>query len=111
MNLSLFAHRRFAMGSIVAFIYGIALFGSTYLLPVYMQMGLGLSPSYVGSILLPAGLVITFEQAARYLTDHLRGDVYYRTERPGHNLDRCRNQLRLLSSLIARRGELAAALP
>jgi predicted MFS family arabinose efflux permease len=42
----------------VAFIYGIALFGSTYLLPVYMQMGLGLSPSYVGSILLPAGLVL-----------------------------------------------------
>ncbi|MEX1166726.1 MAG: DHA2 family efflux MFS transporter permease subunit [Hydrogenophaga sp.] len=58
MNLSLFNHRRFAMGSIVAFIYGIALFGSTYLLPVYMQMGLGLSPSYVGSILLPAGLVL-----------------------------------------------------
>ena len=58
MNLSMFADRRFAMGSIVAFIYGIALFGSTYLLPVYMQMGLGLSPSYVGSILLPAGLVL-----------------------------------------------------
>jgi predicted MFS family arabinose efflux permease len=58
MNLSLFANRRFAMGSIVAFIYGIALFGSTYLLPVYMQMGLGLSASYVGSILLPAGLVL-----------------------------------------------------
>jgi EmrB/QacA subfamily drug resistance transporter len=58
MNLSLFADRRFAMGSIVAFIYGIALFGSTYLLPVYMQMGLGLSPSFVGSILLPAGLVL-----------------------------------------------------
>ena len=58
MNLSLFGDRRFAMGSLVAFIYGIALFGSTYLLPVYMQMGLGLSPSYVGSILLPAGLVL-----------------------------------------------------
>jgi EmrB/QacA subfamily drug resistance transporter len=58
MNLSLFTNRRFAMGSIVAFIYGIALFGSTYLLPVYMQMGLGLSASYVGGILLPAGLVL-----------------------------------------------------
>jgi len=58
MNLSLFADRRFAMGSIVAFIYGIALFGSTYLLPVYMQMGLGLSASFVGGILLPAGLVL-----------------------------------------------------
>lgn len=58
MNLSLFADRRFAMGSMVAFIYGIALFGSTYLLPVYMQMGLHLSASLVGSVLLPAGLVL-----------------------------------------------------
>lgn len=58
MNLSLFRDRRFAMGSIVAFIYGVGLFGSTYLLPVYMQMGLGLSPSFVGTILLPAGLVL-----------------------------------------------------
>ncbi|MFT6591184.1 MAG: EmrB/QacA subfamily drug resistance transporter [Rhodoferax sp.] len=58
MNLALFNYRQFAMGSIVAFIYGTALFGSTYLLPVYMQLGLGLSASYVGSILLPAGLVL-----------------------------------------------------
>ena len=58
MNLHLFGHRQFAMGSIVAFIYGTALFGSTYLLPVYMQMGLKLSPSYVGTILLPAGFIL-----------------------------------------------------
>ena len=58
LNLHLFRDRRFAMGSIVAFIYGIALFGSTYLFPVYMQMGLGLSASFVGTILLPAGLVL-----------------------------------------------------
>ena len=58
MNLRLFAHRTFTMGSIVAFIYGTALFGSTYLLPLYMQVGLALSPSYVGTILLPAGIVL-----------------------------------------------------
>jgi predicted MFS family arabinose efflux permease len=58
MNLRLFGHRQFAMGSIVAFISGTALFGSTYLLPVYMQMGLKLSPSYVGTILLPAGFIL-----------------------------------------------------
>lgn len=58
MNLSLFADRRFAMGSLVAFIYGVALFGSTYLLPVYMLMGLQLSPSVVGTVLLPSGLVL-----------------------------------------------------
>jgi EmrB/QacA subfamily drug resistance transporter len=58
MNLRLFGHRTFTMGSIVAFIYGTALFGSTYLLPLYMQVGLALSPSYVGTILLPAGIVL-----------------------------------------------------
>jgi predicted MFS family arabinose efflux permease len=58
MDLALFGYRTFAMGSIVAFIYGTALFGSTYLLPVYMQLALGLSPAYVGTILLPAGLVL-----------------------------------------------------
>jgi len=58
MDLRLFSDRRFAMGSIVAFIYGTALFGSTYLLPVYMQLGLQLAASLVGTILLPAGLVL-----------------------------------------------------
>ena len=60
LNLALFASRPFAMGSLVAFIYGMALFGSTYLIPVFMQLGLGLSPSHVGAILLPAGLVLAF---------------------------------------------------
>ena len=54
----LFRHKTFAMGSLVAFIYGTALFGSTYLIPVYMQNGLGLSPSLVGTLFLPAGLVL-----------------------------------------------------
>jgi hypothetical protein len=61
--------------------------------------------------LLPAGLIITFEQAVRFLTDHLQGDVYYRTLRPGQNLDRARNQLQLLISMIEQREELARVLP
>jgi predicted MFS family arabinose efflux permease len=58
LDLRLFQVRGFAMGSLVAFIYGTALFGSTYLLPVYMQLGLKLSASYVGTILMPAGLLL-----------------------------------------------------
>ncbi|GAC1538216.1 MAG: DHA2 family efflux MFS transporter permease subunit [Ramlibacter sp.] len=58
MNLALFGYRTYAMGSIVAFIYGTALFGSTYLLPVYMQLCLKLPASHVGTILLPAGIVL-----------------------------------------------------
>lgn len=63
MNMALFAWRPFAMGALVALIYGTALFGSTYLLPVYMQMGLGLSASSVGTILLPSGLALALSIA------------------------------------------------
>jgi Ser/Thr protein kinase RdoA (MazF antagonist) len=46
-----------------------------------------------------AGALITYEQALRFLTDWILGDVYYRTTRPGQNLDRARGQLILLASL------------
>lgn len=58
LNLDLFGHRSFAMGGCVAFIYGMALFGSTYLVPVFMQVALALPPSQAGAVLLPAGLVL-----------------------------------------------------
>lgn len=48
-----------------------------------------------------AAQVITLEQGLRFLTDYLAGDVYYKTSYGKHNLDRCRNQLRLLVELIA----------
>ncbi len=50
-------------------------------------------------LLSAAGKVITYEQGIRFLTDHLAGDRYYRVERDGHNLDRCRTQFALLASM------------
>ncbi|MGZ5184805.1 MAG: DHA2 family efflux MFS transporter permease subunit [Caldimonas sp.] len=58
MALGLFAYRSFAMGGLVAFIYGMALFGSTYLVPIFMQEALHLPPSQAGAVLLPAGIVL-----------------------------------------------------
>lgn len=58
VNMRLFRYRQFAMGSLVAFIYGAGLFGSTYLLPIYMQMALRYAPSQAGLALLPAGIVL-----------------------------------------------------
>ncbi|HPE02824.1 MAG TPA: DHA2 family efflux MFS transporter permease subunit, partial [Burkholderiaceae bacterium] len=58
MRLDLFAHRNFRAGSVVSFIYGAALFGSTYLLPVFMQEALRLPPSTAGAVLLPSGIVL-----------------------------------------------------
>jgi EmrB/QacA subfamily drug resistance transporter len=58
MAFGLFDHRAFGMGGAVAFIYGMALFGSTYLVPVFMQEALHLPPSQAGAVLLPAGIVL-----------------------------------------------------
>ncbi len=42
---------------------------------------------------------IAAEQALRFLTDYLSGDIYYKIQYPEHNLMRTRNQLSLLASL------------
>lgn len=56
--------------------------------------------------LVDGALVLTLEQAVRFLTDHLEGDLYFRTERPGQNLDRCRVQFALLRSLLNHEADL-----
>ena len=52
--------------------------------------------------LLPfGGKLMTLEVGMRFLTDWLEGDVYFKVKRPGHNLDRCRTQLRLVERIEA----------
>ena len=46
-----------------------------------------------------SGKLITFEIGLRFLTDFLSGDNYFRIHRPGHNLDRCRTQFKLVESI------------
>ncbi len=46
------------------------------------------------------GAWITGEQALRFLTDWLAGDVYYKISYPEHNLIRSRNQLSLFNELM-----------
>ncbi len=46
-----------------------------------------------------AGKLITFEIGIRFLTDYLSGDTYFRIHRPGHTLDRCRTQFKLVDSI------------
>jgi aminoglycoside phosphotransferase (APT) family kinase protein len=46
-----------------------------------------------------AGKLITFTIGIRFLTDYLAGDNYFRIHRPGHNLDRCRTQFKLVDSI------------
>jgi len=46
-----------------------------------------------------SGKLITYEIGIRFLTDFLSGDTYFRIHRPGHNLDRCRTQFKLVESI------------
>lgn len=57
-----------------------------------------------------AARLLAFECGVRFLTDYLAGDVYFRTTRPGQNLDRCRAQLALERSLRAQEPALQRAL-
>ncbi|MGI8964494.1 MAG: mucin desulfatase, partial [Limisphaerales bacterium] len=46
-----------------------------------------------------SGKLIAFTIGLRFLTDYLAGDTYFRIHRPGHNLDRCRTQFKLIESI------------
>ena len=46
--------------------------------------------------------LMTLECGVRFLTDHIMGDTYFRIHRPGHNLDRCRTQFKLVYEMEQR---------
>jgi Ser/Thr protein kinase RdoA (MazF antagonist) len=46
-----------------------------------------------------SGKLITFEVGIRFLADYLNGDIYFKIDREGHNLDRCRTQFKLVESI------------
>ena len=77
LNLHLFAHRQVSIGAVVAFAHGFAIFGSTYLLPVFLQTALAYSPSHSGFTLLPAGiaLALTIPMGGRLADRHRPGPL------------------------------------
>ena len=48
-------------------------------------------------------IMMTLECGMRFLTDYLEGDTYFRTTRPGQNLDRARTQIKLVADMENRR--------
>jgi Ser/Thr protein kinase RdoA (MazF antagonist) len=59
--------------------------------------------------LLPLSVkLLTYECGIRFLTDHLNGDTYFKIHRPNHNLDRARNQFKLVADITAKESVLAA---
>jgi Ser/Thr protein kinase RdoA (MazF antagonist) len=60
--------------------------------------GSALTDEEINTLFVGAKLM-TLECGVRFLTDYLSGDVYFRTSRPAHNLDRSRTQFRLVSQI------------
>ncbi|TFF34481.1 phosphotransferase enzyme family protein [Mucilaginibacter psychrotolerans] len=56
--------------------------------------------------LMKGALLLPFMQAVRFLTDHINGDVYFKTKFPGHNLQRARAQFRLFLMLNDKASEM-----
>lgn len=57
INLRLFADKDFAISNLALFIFGIGMFGSTFLIPLYLQDNLGYSALQAGMFFMPVGIV------------------------------------------------------
>jgi len=58
--------------------------------------------------LITGGKMITLIIGCRFLTDYLKGDVYFKVHREGHNLDRSRTQFRLVESILEQEEQMQA---
>lgn len=50
--------------------------------------------------------LLTYKCGVRFLADYLNGDTYFMTCRAGQNLDRARNQFKLVEDIAAKEAEL-----
>lgn len=57
IEISLFKDFNFTIGNGVMFIFGFGMFGSTFLLPLYLQNALGYTAFQAGSLFLPVGFL------------------------------------------------------
>ena len=72
LNLNVFRHWQFASAGVLIACTGMAIYGSTYLVPIFVQVVQGYSPTAAGVMMIPAGIamVIGFPIAGR-LTDKI----------------------------------------
>lgn len=58
LSLRVFANLGFSAGCVVAFALGAGIYGSTYIIPLFVQAVQGFTPTRSGLLLMPAGLVL-----------------------------------------------------
>jgi len=65
----------------------------------YLETAGNLLTGYEKEKLSFSAKLITFEMGIRFLADYLNGDLYYKTSRPAHNLDRARVHFKMIQSM------------
>jgi MFS transporter, DHA2 family, multidrug resistance protein len=58
IEIGLFRNFNFTVSNIVLFIFGLGMFGSNFLLPIYLQNSLGYTPFQTGLVFLPVGVLL-----------------------------------------------------
>ena len=72
VNLRVLANSQFTSAAVVACLFGIGLFGSTYLVPLFVQTVQGYTAYTSGLLLMPGGLILgLFMPIAGYLSDRV----------------------------------------
>ena len=57
IDLRLLKNHNFAISNIIMFIFSLGMFGSTFLLPLYLQNSLGYTAIMAGAVFLPVGII------------------------------------------------------
>lgn len=60
INLKVFKDRNFTLSNVMIFIFGVGMFGSTFLIPLYLQNNLGYSALQAGVFFIPVGIIQGF---------------------------------------------------
>ena len=76
IDLSLFKGRNFSLANLALFIFGLGMFGSTFLLPLYLQNSLGYTAFQAGLLFLPMGILQGgIAPVAGFLSDRLNPKI------------------------------------
>ena len=57
IDLRLLTNHNFAISNVIMFIFSVGMFGSTFLLPLYLQNSLGYTAIMAGAVFLPVGII------------------------------------------------------
>jgi DHA2 family multidrug resistance protein len=76
IDLRILKNRNFGMANIMLFIFGLAFFGNSFLLPLYLQNSLGYTALQAGLVFFPVGIIqAIMSPVAGWMTDKLNPKI------------------------------------